>query len=126
MEKHALEGVGKREKDEIPVLLMKLVASEVMPVDIGFLATSPDEQEVVYPPGAYLEQRREYNEMLGSSDDAEEGVPCKCVEVAPHVLRASGMGKGKRAGGAGGATAAVPGATTPAAPSEGKTATVTG
>ena len=92
---------------ELPVLLMRIVATDqTVPIDItGFsVSAAPGgaELEFVYPPGAYIEQRKESPENLGAGEDGEE-VACKVAEVAVHVTRPSGMGKGAKSSTAGGA-----------------------
>ena len=83
--------------EEMPVLLLKVFGTpDTMPVDIGFLTVVPDEQACVYPLGAFFEQRRESKDTLGTADDGEEAL-CTCVEVAMHLLRASGLKSKKNA-----------------------------
>ena len=47
----------------------------------------------------FADIRREYKDSLGNNDDGEE-VHCTAVEITPHHVRSSGMGKGKKVGGA--------------------------
>ena len=81
---------------ELPVLLFRVVTTEEnLPVDVSSFSVSAGSGEYVYPPGVYIEQRKESPESLGTGDDGED-VACKVAEVAMHVTRASGMGKGAK------------------------------
>lgn len=79
----------------MPTLLLRLVtADDTSPVDIGFLSPFSSSAESFYPPGLYLEQRKESMDVLSGVDG--DDVHCKVVEIAPHVHRVSGMGKGAK------------------------------
>jgi hypothetical protein len=69
---------------EPPLLLFRVAVQTetTLPVDIGFLSVYPEEKECVYPPGVYLEQRKESLETLARDADAEM-VSAKVAEVAP-------------------------------------------
>ena len=80
--------------EETPILLLKVRtdlnsadAADDVPTDISAFAVFPADAECVLPPGAYLEQKREWTESIGGMDaDGGEG-PAKVVEVVPHMPR---------------------------------------
>ena len=76
-------------------MLRVLTNEHNCPVDLGFLSAFADRGEFLYPPGVYFEQRKESVEFWEGQDG--QRMDCKCVEVYPHLHRASGMGKGKAA-----------------------------
>jgi len=79
---------------ELPVLMLRIVTTEeTCPVDLSFLSAFADRGESLYPPGVYFEQRKESVEFWEGEDG--ERHDCKSVEVSPHLVRTSGMGKGK-------------------------------
>jgi len=75
------------ETSEVPLLLMRLrvpvTDTESMPTDISFLSVVAADHEWVYPPGVYLEQKKEWTEVIVGA--GAEGEQTKLIEVTPHV-----------------------------------------
>jgi len=108
-------GVGspERERAEPPVLLFRVTVPQdnLLPVNLEFVSVFSNEAEVVYPPGVYLEQRKESVESLGQ-DAHGEYIMGKIVDVQPsnvgRTLASKGKGSAAAAGTGGGAAATAP------------------
>ena len=76
---------------EPPILLMKLRlaadAADNFPSDISPFSVFASEQEWAFPPGVYLEQKKEWTESIGGTESIGLGDTgtCKLVEVAPYI-----------------------------------------
>jgi len=74
------------EAPEVPLLLMRLrvpaADTESLPTDISFLSVAAADHEWVYPPGVYLEQKKEWTEVIVGA--GAEGDQTKLIEVTPH------------------------------------------
>jgi len=72
---------------EIPILLFKIRlaydATDNFPSDISAFSVHAAEEEWVFPPGVYLEQKKEWTEVIAGV--GLEGDQCKIVETAPYV-----------------------------------------
>jgi hypothetical protein len=88
---------------EPPILLFRLAcpSDQVLPVDISIFAVHPAEHECVYPPGVYLEQRKEEAvELPGPNGAADEVYAAKIVEVQPSNVGRVAVKKEARGGSA--------------------------
>jgi len=81
---------------DVPILLFKLQPTEVnVPADLTFLSPTPEEAECVYPPGVYLEQRKETMEYVridqshGGKGFKPADLQAKIVEANLHFARTS-------------------------------------
>ena len=91
---HGDRGKKKVDPSEIPIVLFKLHPGEAaVPCDLSFLSPTPDDAECVYPPGVYLEQRKEATEYLRLPDGTD--MQGKIVECQVHLYRPFGP-KGKK------------------------------
>ena len=76
-------------KDELPILLLRFTPTEdEVPADLSFLAVDASQAESVYPPGTWLEQRKETSEWFSPSSSTER-IEAKLVDVNTHFGRAS-------------------------------------
>jgi len=77
---------------ETPVLLLKVKGDfggdgEDCPTDISFVSVFPKDCECVFPPGCYLEHKREWSEAIGGLGEGGGEGQAKVVETAPHMPR---------------------------------------
>jgi len=102
---------------DLPARLFKIIMGneETMPVDLSAFCVHSNENEWFYPPGIYLEHRREVNESVGSDEETGEELYSKALDVALRLPRPAGIkapkgkekeGSGAAAAGAGAPTAA--------------------
>ena len=73
---------------EIPILLLKLRLpssgkEDDMPSDLSPFSVFALEHEWVFPPGVFLEQKKEHIETIVGA--GIEGDQCRVVEVAPYI-----------------------------------------
>ena len=57
---------------------------------MSFLAVDASQAECVYPPGTWLEQRKEASEWFSSSEGADR-IEAKLLDVNTHFGRASAL-----------------------------------
>jgi len=116
----AIESSPGKERAEPPVLLFRVTVPQdnLLPVNLDFLSVFPNEAEVVYPPGVYLEQRKESVESLGQ-DAHGEYIMGKIVDVQP-----SNVGRVLTSKGKGAAAASAPGSGAAAAAAASRLTTV--
>jgi len=86
---------------EVPILLFKLQPTETaVPCDLTFLSPTPSAAECVYPPGVYLEQRKETMEYVRFEEAGLKGggdLQAKLAECQVHFSRAAAMKGPKKA-----------------------------
>jgi len=73
---------------EEPILLFKLrlgPESGAFPSDISDFSLTPAEKEWVFPPGVYLEQKKEHTETIDGGVPGSGSDQCKIVECAPYL-----------------------------------------
>uniref|UniRef100_A0A7S2D053 Uncharacterized protein n=1 Tax=Haptolina brevifila TaxID=156173 RepID=A0A7S2D053_9EUKA len=86
---------------ETPMLLLKVRAEfggdgEDAPSDISAFSVFPREQEMVFPPGCYLEHKREWLETIDQLKTGGMEGQAKVVECAPHMPRGVREGAGHK------------------------------
>ena len=91
---------------EVPILLLKLRLpatgkEDDMPSEISMFSVFASEQEWVFPPGTFLEQKKEHTEVIVGC--GIEGDQCRVVEIAPYIAavrRQAAEVKAQKKGGA--------------------------
>ena len=78
---------------EVPILLLKLRLpatgkEDDMPSEISMFSVFASEQEWVFPPGTFLEQKKEHTEVIVGC--GIEGDQCRVVEIAPYIAPCDG------------------------------------
>ena len=87
-------GGGGGQRDELPVRLIRIATPsdgvQLLPVDLREIAPIASDGDWFYPPGTYLEWKKEALDTIGTADDGED-LHCKMVEATAILVKPVGI-----------------------------------